>query len=51
MRKDCDLSAQDQAKIERRFRNQVLMGLLDQLDAQHGPVDEFLVEKYLKLLG
>lgn len=35
---------------ERRRRNRLLGELLDQLDAEHGPVDESLVEKYVQLL-
>jgi ribosomal protein L18E len=36
--------------LERRRRQRLLVELLDQLDAEHGPVDEPLVEKYLELL-
>jgi post-segregation antitoxin (ccd killing protein) len=39
------------AELERRRRNRLLVELLDQLDAEHGPVDESLVEKYAELLG
>jgi hypothetical protein len=39
------------AELERRRRNQLLVELLDQLDVEHGPVDESLVEKYTRLLG
>lgn len=39
------------AEIERRRRNRLLTALLDSLDAEHGPVDEALVEKYQELLA
>jgi antitoxin CcdA len=39
------------AELERRRRNRLLMELLDQLDAEYGPVDESLVEKYAGLLA
>jgi len=39
------------AELERRRRNRLLMELLDELDAEHGPVDESLTEKYVGLLG
>ena len=39
------------AELERRRRHRLLVELLDQLDAEHGPVDESLVEKYIGLLG
>jgi hypothetical protein len=35
---------------ERRRRNRLLVELLDRLDAQHGPVNESLVEKYVEIL-
>jgi post-segregation antitoxin (ccd killing protein) len=38
------------AEFERRCRHRLLMELLDQLDAEHGPVDEPLVEKYAERL-
>lgn len=38
------------AELERRRRNRFLVELLDQLDAEHGPVDESLVEKYTRIL-
>jgi hypothetical protein len=38
------------AEVERRRRNRLLTGMLDRLDAEHGPVDEALVAKYTKLL-
>ncbi|HEX7184137.1 MAG TPA: type II toxin-antitoxin system CcdA family antitoxin [Thermoanaerobaculia bacterium] len=53
-REDQGLSAQVnaavRAELERRRRHRLLMELLDQLDAEHGPVDESLVEKYVGLL-
>lgn len=39
------------AELERRRRNRLLMEMLDQLDAEHGPVDEALIQKYVGLLG
>ena len=54
-REDQGLSAQVnvavRAELERRRRNRLLTELLDQLDAERGPVDESLVEKYVGLLG
>lgn len=54
-REDQGLSAQVnlavRAELERRRRHRLLVELLDQLDAEHGPVDESLVQKYLGLLG
>lgn len=48
------LSAQVNAavrtELERRRRHRLLTEFLDQLDAEHGPVDEALVEKYTRLL-
>ena len=38
------------AELKRR-RHQLLVEFLDQLDAERGPVDEALVEKYIGLLG
>lgn len=38
------------AELERRRRHRLLVELLDHLDAEHGPVDESLVEKYVGLL-
>jgi post-segregation antitoxin (ccd killing protein) len=38
------------AEVERRRRNRLLTGMLDSLDAEHGPVDEALVAKYTELL-
>jgi len=40
-----------QAELERRHRHRLLSELLDQLDAERGPVDESLIEKYIGLLG
>lgn len=54
-REDQGLSAQVnlalRAELERRRRNRLLVELLDQLDAEHGPVEESLVEKYAGLLA
>lgn len=36
--------------LERRRRERLLVELVDQLDAELGPVDEALVEKYVRLL-
>jgi post-segregation antitoxin (ccd killing protein) len=38
------------AELEHRRRQRFLVELLDQLDAEHGPVEESLVEKYAELL-
>jgi antitoxin CcdA len=38
------------AELERRRRQRLLTELLDQLDAEHGPVDEALIQKYVGLL-
>ena len=38
------------AEVERRRRNRLLTDMLDSLDAEHGPVDETLVAKYMELL-
>lgn len=46
-----DSWAHTAAELKRRRRNRLLVGLLDQLDAEHGPVDDALVEKYTGLLG
>ena len=37
--------------LERRRRQRLLSEMLDQLDAEHGPVDEALVDKYNQLLA
>ena len=54
-REDQGLSAQVnvavRAELERRRRHRLLVELLDQLDAERGPVDESLIEKYVGLLG
>lgn len=39
------------AELDRRRRHRLLVELLDQLDAERGPVDESLIEKYVELLG
>jgi antitoxin CcdA len=48
------LSAQVNAavrtELERRRRHRLLTEFLDQLDTEHGPVDEALVEQYARLL-
>lgn len=53
-RDEQNLSAQvNQAirtELERRRRNRLLVALLDQLDSEHGPVDDALVQKYTELL-
>lgn len=53
-REEQGLSAQvNQAlrtELERRRRIRLLVELLDQLDSEHGPVDEALVQKYTELL-
>lgn len=53
-REEQNLSAQvNQAirtELEHRRRNRLLVELLDQLDSEHGPVDEALVRKYTELL-
>ncbi|MCP4663917.1 MAG: hypothetical protein GY856_51700 [bacterium] len=52
---DQSLSAQVnaavRANLEHRCRQRLLADLLDQLDAQHGSVEEALVEKYARLLA
>jgi hypothetical protein len=52
-REDQGLSAQInvavRAELDRR-RHRLLVEFLDQLDTEHGPVDESLVEKYIGLL-
>ena len=54
-REDEGLSAQVNAavsaELERRRRHRLLVELLDRLDAERGPVDESLVQKYVGLLG
>lgn len=39
------------AELEHRRRQRLLVELLDQLDAELGPVEEALVEKYVRLLA
>jgi antitoxin CcdA len=39
------------SELERRRRHRLLIDLLDQLDAELGPVDESLIEKYVEILG
>jgi len=54
-REDQSLSTQVnmaiRAELEHRRRLRLLGELLDRLDAEHGPVDESLIEKYVELLG
>ena len=54
-REDQSLSAQVnlalRVELESRRRNRLLVEFLDQLDAEHGPVDESLISKYGELLG
>lgn len=38
-------------EIDRRRRQRLLAEMLDALEAEHGPVDEKLVRKYLELLA
>jgi hypothetical protein len=38
-------------ELEGQRRRRLLMKLLDRLDAEHGPVDESLIEKYAGFLG
>lgn len=45
------LNAALRAEVERRRRQRLLSDLLDELDAKYGPVDESLVEKYIRLLA
>ncbi len=53
-REEQNLSAQvNQAirmELEHRRRSRLLVELLDQLDAEHGPIDQALVQKYMELL-
>jgi post-segregation antitoxin (ccd killing protein) len=53
-REDQGLSAQVnvavRAELERRRRHRLLVELLDELDAERGPVAESLIEKYVRLL-
>ena len=51
---DQSLSAQVNAalrdELEHRRRQRLLSEYLDQLDAEEGPVDEALIDKYARLL-
>ena len=51
---DDSLSAQVnaalQVELDRRRRQRLLRELLDQLDAEHGPVPKSLIDKYMRLL-
>lgn len=38
-------------ELTRRRRHRLLSDMLDQIDSEHGPVDETLVRKYMDLLG
>jgi len=38
-------------ELERRRRHRLLVKFLDRLDAEHVPVDEALIEKYIGLFG
>lgn len=44
------VNAAIRADVERQRRRRLLGELLDELDAAHGPVDEALVEKYVRIL-
>ncbi len=44
------VNAAVRAELERSRRNRRLNELLDQLDVEQGPVDESLVDKYVRLL-
>lgn len=44
------VNAAVRADLEQRRRRRRLAELLDQLDLEQGPVEEALVEKYLRLL-
>ena len=44
------INAAVRADLERRRRQQRLTELLDHLDVEQGPVDEGLVDKYVRLL-
>ena len=45
------VNAAIRAEVDRRRRQRLLGELLDDLEAQHGPPDEDLVQKYLDLLA
>jgi hypothetical protein len=51
MRVSAQVNAAVSAELERCRRHRLLVELLDQLDAERGPVDESLVAKYVGLLG
>ncbi len=38
-------------ELTRRRRHRLLSDMLDQIESEHGPVDEKVVRKYLDLLG
>ncbi|NJL27764.1 MAG: hypothetical protein HC897_07640 [Thermoanaerobaculia bacterium] len=44
------VNAAVRAELDRRRRQRLLVELLDHLDAEHGPVDEALVAKYVGML-
>ena len=44
------VNAAVRAELEHRRRHRLLVELLDQLEMEHGPVDETLIEKYVRLL-
>lgn len=44
------VNAAVRAELDRRRRQRLLVEMLDRLDAEHGPVDEALVAKYVGLL-
>ncbi len=39
------------AELTRRRRHRLLSDMLDQIESEHGPVEERLVRKYMDLLG
>ncbi len=39
------------AELTRRRRHRLLSDMLDQIESEHGPVEEKLVRKYMDLLG
>ena len=44
------VNAAVRAELERRRRHRLLVELLEQLDAEDGPVPEALIQKYVRLL-
>ena len=46
-----EVNAAVRTEFELRRRHRLLEEFLDQLDEEHGPVDEALIEKYCSLLG